>query len=58
MEPGPAFIMLSLTPWLSDSGTDNEEWWRDEHGVPDGYVWQDATIGTGAGWVRPRGGNP
>lgn len=21
--------------------------------VPEGYVWQKATIGTGAGWIRP-----
>ncbi len=56
MEIGPAFIMLRLTPWLSDD--EDEKWWRDDHAVPEGYVWQHATIGTGAGWVRPRGARP
>ncbi len=45
--------MLTLSPWLSD---DEEKYWRDDHGVPEGYIWQPETIGTGAGWVRPRGG--
>ncbi len=49
--------MLRLTPWLVDNDIDDEKFWRDDHGVPEGYIWQGATVGTGAGWIRPRGGN-
>lgn len=59
--PGPAFIAWfgnALTPepsrlhraivrrhWANEQALD----------VPPGYVWQPATRGTMAGWVRPRG---
>lgn len=52
LPPGPAFIQwragMSELPWLVSDG----EIARDRHSVPPGYVWQPATIGTAAGWVR------
>jgi hypothetical protein len=44
---GPAFIPL---PHPLSSG------WISEN-VPPGYIWKNATDWTGAGWVRPHGGN-
>ncbi len=51
MKPGPAFIMcLGVSIFKEDCDV-----YRSLYQVPKGYIWQDATIGTGAGWVRPKG---
>ena len=53
LPPGPAFIPLEKE-WNDPS---EPPWWVVEwHGVPDDYLWQPATEGSGAGWVRPHGG--
>lgn len=56
---GPAFIQAP--DWWRHSMADCEKncgrgvwqhiWFHNN--VPEGYVWQKATTGTGAGWIRP-----
>lgn len=54
MPPGPAFIPCPpiildlLDKWP-------EHYWREDMEVPEGYIWQSPTEGTGAGWTRPKG---
>ena len=54
LPPGPEFIPEPPRPlpWPYE----NLRQWRDEN-VPEGYRYQPATNGTGAGWVRPHGSN-
>ena len=51
MKPGPAFIPAEHGI-IEHTG---QHYGRRYHAVPEGYIWQDATEWTGAGWVRPKG---